>query len=290
MADLPVVVVFSSLFPSPAQPGAGIFIRERMFRVGQHMPIVVVSPRPWFPLQGIIRYFRPHFRPETPHHLKMDGIDVYYPRYFCFPGIFKGLDGWLMAQGASAITKRLAAERGVSLIDAHFAYPDGYAAAQLATQLDVPVTVTLRGTEWRQCRSGLRTKVKQALQQVSQIFSVSDSLKQVAVGLGIASDKVDVIGNGVDAEKFSPIDKYQARQRYGLPADAKVLITIGGLVERKGFHRVINAMPELLQQEPNLHYLIVGGASAEGNIESQLREQVKQLGLEKNVLYLYNND
>jgi len=55
----PRLLVFSSLFPSAAQPTAGVFIRERMFRVGKHLPIVVVAPQPWFPFQGLIRRFRP---------------------------------------------------------------------------------------------------------------------------------------------------------------------------------------------------------------------------------------
>ena len=42
----PRIVVFSTLFPNPAQPNAGVFIRERMFRVGKKTPIAVVA---WFP-------------------------------------------------------------------------------------------------------------------------------------------------------------------------------------------------------------------------------------------------
>ena len=60
----PKLLVYSSLFPSDKRPNAGVFIRERMFRVGQQLPIIVVSPVPWFPLQGLIRIWKPHFRPQ----------------------------------------------------------------------------------------------------------------------------------------------------------------------------------------------------------------------------------
>ena len=60
----PKLLVYCSLFPSNKRPNAGVFIRERMFRVGQQLPIFVVSPVPWFPLQGIIRLWKPHFRPQ----------------------------------------------------------------------------------------------------------------------------------------------------------------------------------------------------------------------------------
>jgi hypothetical protein len=59
------LVVFSALFPSAARPGAGLFIRERMFRVAQQRPLAVVSPQPWFPGQSLIRLLRPGYRPQA---------------------------------------------------------------------------------------------------------------------------------------------------------------------------------------------------------------------------------
>ncbi|MAT64978.1 MAG: glycosyl transferase family 1, partial [Gammaproteobacteria bacterium] len=59
MSEGPRLLVFTTLFPHPGQPHAGLFIRERMFRVAAHCPLTVVAPVPWFPLQGLIRRFRP---------------------------------------------------------------------------------------------------------------------------------------------------------------------------------------------------------------------------------------
>ena len=64
----PHVVVLSSLFPSRVQPGAGLFVRERMFRVGAHLPLAVVAPQPWFPLQRLLRLLKPGYRPGAPRH------------------------------------------------------------------------------------------------------------------------------------------------------------------------------------------------------------------------------
>jgi glycosyltransferase involved in cell wall biosynthesis len=71
-----------------------------------------------------------------------------------------------------------------------------------------------------------------------------------------------------------------------LPDDAKVIVSVGGLVDRKGFHRVIEILPELIKHYPNLVYLIVGGESAEGNIRARLETQVKTLRLENHVRFL----
>ena len=80
----PGIVVFSSLFPHSGQPNAGLFIRERMFRVGKHLPLVVVAPVPWFPFQKILRRWRPHFRPDAPYMELQENIEVLHPRFFPF--------------------------------------------------------------------------------------------------------------------------------------------------------------------------------------------------------------
>lgn len=286
-SERPRVVVFSSLFPSAVQPHAGLFVRERMFRVGQHMPISVVAPTPWFPLQRLLRRWKAGFRPGAPAHEVQQGVDVWFPRYLSVPGVLKGLDGLLMALGAWPRLRRLKREGRLDIIDAHFAYPEGYAATLLGRWLGVPVTITLRGTEVRHARDGaLAGKVRAALQRSSRLFAVSESLRRVAMQLGTEAERVRVIGNGVDLDKFVPVPRAEARRRLDLPATARVLVTVGALVERKGFHRVIELLPALRQRFPDLIYLVVGGPSPEGDLSEALRRQTREAGLESAVRFL----
>jgi teichuronic acid biosynthesis glycosyltransferase TuaC len=124
------------------------------------------------------------------------------------------------------------------------------------------------------------------LARADRVFSVADALKRYVVGLGVDSDKILVVGNGVDSRKFGPVPKDEARAALGLPLNAPILVTVGGLVERKGFHRVIACLPALRQQFPELRYLIVGGAGAEGDWRSRLEAQVAQLNLHEAVHFL----
>jgi glycosyltransferase involved in cell wall biosynthesis len=287
----PKLLVFASLFPSEKRPTAGVFIRERLFRVAEQIPIVVVSPIPWFPFQGIIRLWKPHFRPQPERHEVQNGVQVYFPRFLSMPGVFKSWDGFFMALGSLSTLIKL--RKDFNIIDAHFAYPDGYAATLLGKWLKIPVSITLRGTEVPLSKIPARkAKMLIGLHNATRVFSVSDSLKQLVVSLGAENNKILVVGNGIDIEKFYPLDKSEMREKLNIPANAKVLISVGGLVERKGFHRVIKILPELVTKYPNLIYLIVGGESAEGNIKKQLEEQVKTLKLEKNVRFLgaYSSD
>ncbi|MBK1612266.1 glycosyl transferase family 1 [Rubrivivax gelatinosus] len=287
MDDGPRIVVFSSLFPSAVQPGAGLFVRERMFRVGRELPLAVVAPTPWFPLQSLLRRVKPGFRAGAPQHEKQQGHDVWFPRFFSVPGVFKSLDGLAMALAAWPRLARLKRQGRLDLIDAHFAYPDGYAATLLGRWLGVPVTITLRGSEPRQAQDpALAPRLRAALQRAARVFAVSESLRQVALGLGIAPDKVQVVGNGVDLARFSPLPRAEARAALGLGADVPVLVSVGGLVERKGFHRVIERLPALRRRFPGLVYLVVGGPSPEGDIGAQLRAQVAAAGLQDAVRFL----
>ena len=283
----PHIVVLSCLFPSSQQPLAGIFVRERMFRVAAHLPLSVVAPVPWFPFQSWIRRIRPGYRPASPGTEQQQGISVFHPRFVSFPGVLKSMDGLLMALGCLPRMMALKRQHRLDLIDAHFAYPDGYAATLLGRWLKVPVTITMRGTEPRHLRDlALAPQVRAALSGAQRVFSVSDSLRQLALSSGIAPVKLQVVGNGVDIARFSMQSQAQARALLGIAGDATVIVTVGGLVERKGFHRVIAALPELLQQHSKLVYLIVGGPSPEGDCTEMLQKQVTENGLAGVVKFL----
>jgi len=278
--------VFSALFPSAVRPGAGLFIRERMFRVARHRPLAVVSPQPWFPGQSLIRLLRPGYRPQAPALEMQQGIRVYHPRYLAVPGLLRRFDGWAMALASLALVRRLK-RQGARLIDAHFTYPDGEAATRLGRWLDLPVTLTLRGTEVPHSKNpALRPHLSRTLQAAARVFSVSDSLRCLAIELGADPETTEVVGNGIDTERFHLVSRAAARARFGLPDSAKVLISVGGLVERKGMHRVIEVLPALLKRHPGLHYLIVGGASPEGDNRAELTAQVARLGLGDRVHFL----
>lgn len=282
----PSIVVLSSLFPRPTQPYAGIFIRERMLRVSERLPLVVIAPIPWFPFQSILRRWRPHFRPHVDYYAKDRGVEVHSPRFLSIPFFFKSMDGLSMALGSYRTCRRLKKEGRADLIDAHFVYPDGYAACCLGSWLRVPFTVTARGTESRLARSPiLRSLMGRVVRAASHLFAVSSSLKEILLSLGAPESNVTVVGNGVDIEKFYPVNKLAARAKLGLPADARVLISVGGLVERKGFHRVIECLPDLVERFPKLVYVVVGSGGPEGDWGPRLRTQIKQLNLDRHVVF-----
>lgn len=281
----PNLIVLSSLFPSATRPADGVFVLERMRRVARKLPLCVVAPRPWFPLQGLIRRFRPGFRPPLPAYERIGELEVFRPRFLCFPGVLKGWDGILMALCVYPTVRRLQRERGANVLDAHFGYPDGYAGTLLARWLGMKSLVTFRGTETRHAKSSLRQRLQDCVRGLHLLIGVSDDLRRLGVSLGADEARSVVVGNGVDLARFAQCDRAQMRDRLKLPPGATVLISVGGLVERKGFHRVIEVLPRLLQSHPDLIYLVVGGASTEGDMSDELRAMVHRLGLDDHVRF-----
>ncbi len=280
-------LVFSSLFPSAASPHSGAFIRERLFRVGKHLAICVVAPQPWSPFDGFIRLFRKSFRPQAVAYEVMDGVEVFRPRVFSVPGVLKQFDGELMARGARATVRKLVEEKRINLIDAHFLYPDGYAASVLASELKLPLVVTVRGSkDQRFIGSEQEPKLKTVLGEASAIVCVSRALQTDVVETLIGpTKKCTTIGNGVDLEKFSRQDRIAARSRFGIPLNAQVIVSVGGLVEGKGFHRIIPLLPALKVQFPRLLFLVVGGGASHGDMLNELKALAKSHDVEANVRF-----
>ncbi len=271
------VLVFSTVFPNAAQPQHGVFVRRRMRALPPGLAVAVMAPRPWFPFTDGLR---PGFRPAMPAVEEQEGTTVLHPRFLSPPGIGKSADGLLLALSALPALARLRRDFPFDVIDAHFGYPEGVAAALLGRLLGVPVVLTLRGSEVRIERSLLRrTQLAWALRAAARVIAVSGELADLAVRLGLPRERVRVIGNGVDPDLFRPLDRAACRRELGLAEDGPLLLTVGTLSERKGAHLVLDAMALLAGRLPGLRYLLVGGAGPEGAEGEALERQAARLGL-----------
>ncbi|MFH1641135.1 MAG: glycosyltransferase, partial [Candidatus Omnitrophota bacterium] len=99
---------------------------------------------------------------------------------------------------------------------------------------------------------------------------------------GIEESKVFVISPGVDVQRFSPkLDSSDLRKKWGLEG-RQVLLTVSRLVRRKGIDTVLQVLPTIKKDFPDVAYLIIGS----GSDESYLKGLVRQLGLEENVIFM----
>lgn len=283
------VLVFTTVYPSSAHPGLGVFVRERMSRVARDCELVVVAPVPTFPLAGLVKKT---YRQRPPYREVQDGVTVLHPSFYLIPGYCKFLDGLFLALSSLPCLWRLRRDFRFELIDAHFAYPDGFAAVLLGRIFRVPVVITLRGTINRLLFvPRIAPLVRYALRRADRVLSVSRYLLDLALTNtpGLDPGRCAVVPNGVDPAKFRRQDRALARQtlaaKLGLTPEQPVLVSVGGLVERKGHHRVLAALPEVRRHYPDVKLLIVGSGGVEGDMGPALREQARELGLEDAVVF-----
>jgi len=114
-----------------------------------------------------------------------------------------------------------------------------------------------------------------ALKRADAVTCICEGLRVEIVARGIRADKVTVIPNAVDIEKFSVGGSVDTALRGELDLDGAVVLGfIGSFYAYEGLHLLIDALPIILREEPRARVLLVGG----GPQESSLRAQADRLG------------
>jgi glycosyltransferase involved in cell wall biosynthesis len=267
------LLTFSTLFPNAARPNHGVFVENRLRQLVATGAATssVVAPVPWFPSTAALfgdwaRYAR------TPHAEQRNGLAVLHPRYLLLPRVGMSLAPWLLFRALLPVVRAMHAQNAFDVIDAHYLYPDGVAAVWLGRQLGIPVVVTARGTDVTLIpRYAMpRRLIRGAIRDAAELIAVSAALKAALVELGAPPGKVTVLRNGVDTTLFRPPpDREAARRTLGLTRPT--LISVGLLIERKGHHHLIEAMPQL----PEFGLMIVG----EGPEHARLAGLIERFGL-----------
>jgi len=273
------ILVFSTLYPNSVRPSHGIFVETRLAHLvaGSRISARVVAP---IPFVANTRLVPEEFRQlgNVGYREERRGIDVIHPRYVVIPKIGMVPAPLLLYLGARRSVAVLRAKGfPFHLIDAHYFYPDGVAAAMLACEFGVPLVITARGTDinlipqFRLPRAMIRWTAARA----QGIVAVCAALKDELVALGIPAGKIRVLRNGVDLSLFSPLDKEAARAALGF--GRSTILSVGHLIERKGHDLVIRALPSL----PNVNLVIAG----DGPLGQDLKRLAATLGVSDRVRF-----
>jgi teichuronic acid biosynthesis glycosyltransferase TuaC len=274
------ILLFSSLFPNAVQPLHGLFIEQRLLKVlgTGRAEARVVAPVPWFPIKAPAFGEYATFARVPARELR-NGIHVWHPRYVRLPKVGMSSAPLSMALGALAALRRIRATGfDFDVIDAHYYYPDGVAAAILGRWLRRPVTITARGTDINLIPGHRlpRAQIRWAADRASANIAVCDALKDKMRGLGLEESKLRVFRNGVDLQRFHPLERSEARRQLGL-GSGSWLLSVGQLVDLKGHDIAIRALERL----PGWSLVIAGS----GPLESQLKALVARLDLNARVRF-----
>lgn len=163
------------------------------------------------------------------------------------------------------------------IIHSHFTWSSGYVGARLKEKYDVPLIVTAHGFDiyklpFKDCE--WKSKVEYVLNSANAIITVSNSNLECIKKLDVKTH-VTVLPNGYREEFFHPIDKHECRKLLGLPAEKKIILSVGNLEEVKGHKYLIGAMEYAVKKRKDIICLIVGS----GKLKDNLKKQIKSTGL-----------
>lgn len=284
------ILVVSS-FPSKPQPVHTVFVKERV-KAFARIPgyeVRVIAPTPYFPPLKWFKRWYPWS--QVPRTDCIEGLNVTYPRYFMLPKLGGYIEPKLMLRSVYRAARQIREEFDFDLIDAHFVYPNGVVAAKLGKLVGKPVVITGRGEDMLRFPDLplMHSQIRRALCDATQLVAVSEEIADAMRRDGGDRRRITVIPNGVDCEKFHPSPTLDARIELKLPLDRPIVVSAGYRIERKGFHILVDAIPQIREQFPNVLVAIVGGeARWERDFLPVIRERIRSNGVEEHVLIAGN--
>ena len=281
------VLVVSGAFPSSVDPSRGIFVHQRVRALSEisGVEVRVIAPTPWAPPISSVAKWQAFS--SLPREEEFGGLTIERPRYFLPPKVGGYFHPQLMYPTLLKAARRLRNEFHFDLIDAHFVYAAGVAATKVAKTLGVPICLTGRGEDMMRFPSmPFKGKsIRWALENADAFVGVSQQIAGEMIKHGANPDRVTTISNGVNVDQFRPLSRDECRKSLGLPVDRQIMITVGDRLELKGFHVIVDALPEILKTHPDAMYVCVGGPGRHGrDFTSEIQSRIDRLGLSDRVL------
>jgi glycosyltransferase involved in cell wall biosynthesis len=121
------------------------------------------------------------------------------------------------------------------------------------------------------------------LARAAHVTSCSADLRDRLIALGGVehSDKVHLVANGTEVVcEERPASELRAK--FGIPDHGPLLVAVGRMVDKKGFRYLLEALPGLIAQQPDLHLALGGG----GPLLEPLQRLASDLGVTDHVSFL----
>lgn len=255
--DHPFRILFISNYPSNTRPSYHVFVHVLLRELANlGAEVTVVAPEPWWNITKAQYQNRLGGRLE-----QREGVTVHRPRYLPFSRIPLPIGGTTFrltvnAYAKAVINEVMSIKPEFDLCMAHFLYPQGFAAAQIAAKLQLPAVISLGESTFARYETTYRTEeISQLLHTFAGVITNSSWLKNQCVDhYSVPEEKVQVFPNGVDETRFYPHDRRWARNYCQLPEDQPIVISVGHLTERKGPLRTMTA----LRDHPEIGAVFLG--------------------------------
>lgn len=272
--------VLTSLFPTPARPYHGIFVKHRWHAMAKRdhdikiiQPLPRTPPAPFDLLLGRERVMES----RAPRKEDRNDFTVYRPSYFHIPRK-PVTNAQRFGKVAARFIHKLNPRPDIVVCD--YAWPAAKTIQFLCE--DIPVVVHGRGSDVTQIPRYpfLRKELQECLTSSGNWCGVSQNLVDRLDELGNIPNRGMLTPNGVDMSIFHPGDQTLARKTLGISSDRPIVLVVGHLIGRK---RPLLALESFLEGTARDAQLVFIG---HGRMENKLRNKISQSPLRDRVFIL----
>ncbi len=222
--------------------------------------------RRWQPLVAALKKAGPHLS-----EFQRLGLE---PKEFPLAGSFAH-PATLAAMGRLAAWMRL---QGVKLVHAQDFYTNLLAvpAARLAGAKVIVSRLDLAHWHGPRRRQALRWVTRLADRVQVNALAIK---RQLIEEEGIAPDRIEVVLNGIDLDRFDRRQRQPLAAPLPVPDGARMVTVVANLHPVKGQHDVVEGLAAIRDRFPDVHLLLVG----EGERRAPIAARARELGMEERV-------
>ena len=194
--------------------------------------------------------------------------------------VFKELTIILVPRLWNLLTWPIKNRKSFDIIIAQNPFIAGFISIIIGKLVKKPVIVSIHGYKFEV------GKIQNSLKKIvcsnaTMIRANSEIVKQTVISWGIDAKKIQIIEDRVDCTHFHPdVNGSNIRKQLGITK--KMIISIGSLIEIKGFDTLLNAAKIVCLVDKEIKFVIIG----EGPLKTDLIELVKNNNIEKNVIFM----
>lgn len=237
------IAVFSNMYPSGQHPTFGIFVKNQVELLrSQGLDVDVIAI-------------------DNPARGKGAAAKKY--------------GSWLLRSFVSMLKNR----KRITLTHSHYAFPTGLISLIGKRIWKLPYVITVHGGDIDKmaAKGGKIASMTAAiLQNAEAVIVVGERLKQdVIQKFYVQEQRVHVMSMGVDTSVFKPFPKEETRMELDIPAQEKVVLYVGNLIEAKGLLELVEAFKVVKQEVPEAALYLIGSPKDEGFMEKLAKHVLK---------------
>lgn len=269
--------VITSAYPEYEDDPHGIFVHRLMIEIiKQGHEVYILAPfaggKSKYNLEGV----------------NVERFNYFYPRRFQRLAGRSGMidnvkEGFLVKLQVLSflffnVVHSLRKFRNMDIVHVQWPIPNGLGALFLKKLYGIPYVNTIHGEEvYLSKRYHTTFALKWMVNNAKKTITNSSATKDSCLESGLNGDNIQIIPFGVDTNFFKPLNLPKNENKFQI-------LSVGYLIERKGFEYLIRAMKEVLKKNTNVGLKIVGS----GPLGGKLKNLIKELRLENEVEIIKN--